>query len=276
MTLYDRRARVLVGPRLFEFPGLRISFKVTRQFGQTANTAEVIVHNLSEASRGAVMRADKPEFVIEAGYASGFGALFTGKALRVTTHRETIGIATKFDSTDGSEEMQKTVSKTYAPGTKVGKVLADLAGGMNINAANAIKRALSGDLSGAVDTFREGVTVAGKIGDEFDRILIALGAAWSVENGELVVLKAGESVDSALVLGPATGLIGSPERFFDAKHRKVYMVKGQAVLSSRIFPGRRVELNTQETRGSFLVTKTEHSGDTHGPEWSTSFESMRL
>ena len=274
--LYQRKARIIVGPRLFEFPGLRLSFVVKRSFRPELNTAEATVYNLNDSSRGAVMNADRPSFCIEAGHVSNFISLFVGRAIHIeTTRGDTIGTATKFMAFDG-DQVKNRMSKSFSPGAKVTDLIVEAAKAMKVNAGKAIARAKNGDFDGAVNGFLNGMVMFGEAGDELTKLGKAAGFTWTIQDAELIILKSGEALESSLILAPKTGLIGSPERVNDKFQKKLFLVRGKSILNGRIQPGRRIEIDSVEIKGSFRVESVTHSGDTDGPEWQSEFEAVQI
>ena len=107
---------------------------------------------------------------------------------------------------------------------------------------------------------------------EMDVLCRSLGLEWSIQNGRLLLLREdAATAETAVVLTPATGLIGTPQR--NAKEPgKKRTIDVQSRLQPALKPGRLVKLESQTLSGLLRCRTVEMLGDTHGSDWTSSCE----
>lgn len=267
--LFDRSVALTVDT--LRITGLRIQFRVTKTAAPEPNTAEIVVTNLSATTR-AQMRSRGARVILEAGYGDRTEVLFTGDSRRVAQVRRGVDWESRIECGDGERAYAgAVVNESFGPGVKPADVMRRLASSLGVGVGNAVERLGKGDLSGAFTEFTQGVTLSGKSRTEMDRLTGALGLTWSIQNGELVVLKPGEATeDEAVVLSSATGLLGSPEVGEEG------VVKARSLLIPGLRPKRRVLLVSDAVDGVYVVSKATFVGDTHGQSWGVECELVPL
>jgi hypothetical protein len=162
------------------------------------------------------------------------------------------------------------------PGTLVkeaaGKLLDTLGEGLGLDTTKA-KAKLEQVLTERpeLQQFLKGKTLTGLASDQLEALLKSKGLSWSVQDGQFQILRADETTqDLAVVLSPATGLVGNPEI------GEKGIVKGRSLLIGKIFPGRRIQINSRSVEGFFKAQKVVHFGDTWGNDWNTEFEAKPI
>lgn len=298
MTLFGRRCVITVGDRQIESDrlvngavvnGFRIEFKVTQSLTSKANTAEATIYNLAPSTRAKMsdqrtaaalqfidllagtggiptaLPTDRPQFSIEAGYEGSIGLIFKGYAERIEHALTLPGVTTKVNASDGSAEGKQLVNHALAPGSTPADLIKTLADSMKVAATRAIASAKKGDFNGAISNFANGLTLSGSAQAEMDKFCRGQGIDWTITNGELIMLKKLAALPGLAVFMDADhGMVGAPERVTDKKRPKTLLFKVRSLLQAGIQPGRRMELNAKELKGSFVVEKVSHSGDTAG------------
>lgn len=262
--LFNRscRARVQAGSETTLLEGFRMSFDVQKTSKKTLNQLTLTVYNLSEETRKKVSQG---ETVVElvAGYEPSPEVIFSGDVLLVTHTKVGTEWQTKFVSTDGLRKKQTSrVSKSFAPGTNVKDVIAELAKSTGFDLGNVIDEVKKGNIKKGIESFVNGFVSAGSATDEFDKVLKSYGYNWSVQDGAIQVMAPGEFVgNDVVVLNASSGLIGSPEVENDAK------LKCKALIQQRFVPGRAVKLESLAFDGVYRIEETKYVGDTHGNDW---------
>ncbi len=270
MELFLRKWRAQIGE--FSTDQLRIQFKVSKSLEKEPNTCELRITNLAAESRGKLKGAGLPGLV-EAGYAGGLGVIFSGDSRTVDHANEKGDWLTLAQCGDGEQAYVYTrINESFAAGARVADVARVAASRMSLNKGN-LEDALAQPLK--VSVFTHGYTAFGKASDIFDKVMRTAGYTWSVQQGAIQVLKAGEAIQtSAYSLSAATGLVGSPVHAPPDKKKKGSFIKVKSLLNPQLAPGRVVTLDSRFVKGEFVIQKLDHEGDSHGRDWFTTFEAV--
>lgn len=261
-TLFGRRVTVQVSTLLLE--GFDVSFDISKSLSpKTPNTAELKIWNLNAAHRKQLQEAERVFVSIEAGYESGTSLLFRGDLRDVVSLRESADWVTTVTSDSGRRARKARIVKSFAPGSTVGDVLNAAAKAMGVKLGNSAQRIVNAKITGtSASSFFNGYALAGAIEHEIDRIARSCGLEWSVQDDELQFLDFGAPLAQiAVKLTPETGLIGSPEPGNKG------IVEARTLIIPDLYPGRRVEVQSEHVQGMFRVETTKHSGSTFGRDW---------
>lgn len=204
MQLFQRTAVVVVnGIRVDQ---LRIAFKVVKDGTTAPNTADVTITNLSLSARTQMEQKGAP-LILQAGYAGQNTTLFSGRVRTCDHVRQGADWNTVIKSGDGEEELGfATISQTWRPGVPISAVLNTLVRQLGLDPGDS--PAVFAQIQG---TYINGCTLVGKVKGKLGEILAAQGFEWSVQDGRVQVTKKGDTTrETAIVLGPDTGLLGSP------------------------------------------------------------------
>ena len=252
-------------------PTLRVTFSIEKTGARHPNTCELAVYNLSKDNRTAVQQRLVP-CIVEAGYAGERSQLFSGDLRFTTSKREGVDFVTNFTIGDGVKEYTSArFNENFGPGTAVRDIIEKIAGALGVGLGNVVEKLREGGFRAGFDEFTKGAVFSGQASEELDKLMRAVGLEWSIQNGQLQVLKPKETTkDPAIALNKASGLIGSPELGEDG------IVRGRALLQGQLSPGRLIKLESLLVDGFFKLTKTIHTGDTWGADWTTEFEGTPL
>jgi hypothetical protein len=162
-------------------------------------------------------------------------------------------------------------SESFAGGATVGAVVTHCAESMGLAVGNSPAQAAVLD-----KVLYHGWTVHGAASSELDRILRAVGYAYSIQSGVIQILSPDESVSQSIpVVSAAIGnLIGSPEMGTPEKKGKPPLLKFTALLIPEALPGGRVRVVSERYDGIFRTRKVEHDCDTESGPWYSHFESV--
>lgn len=260
--LFDRRIRVQVSGLLLE--GFDVSFDITKSLApKTPNTAELRVFNLSPDHRKRLQELERVYVSVEAGYASGTSLLFRGDLRDVVSTRQGPGWVTTVTSDSGRRARKSRLVKSFAPGSTVADVLKHAAQAMGVRLGNTAQRVVSAKIAGTSATkFFNGYALAGAIDEELDRLARSCNLEWSIQDDELQFLDYGEPLAQLAVrLTPDTGLVGSPEPGNKG------IVEARCLILPDLYPGRRVDVQSEHVHGLHRVETTRHTGSTFGGEW---------
>lgn len=294
MPLFDRVAAVEIHPvetvaLPFRLEGLRITFDVRKDRDtKIANTAEVEVYNLSDATRARIRELDDL-LILSAGYEGETGpeVVFVGNIVGVSHELQPPDVVTKIQANDGERAMRKTrASFSYGPDASVAQVMQDVleqfglalkAFGASIPAAKFKEQFLARFRD---QKFLQGFAFEGKAVDVVEKLARRLDLRVTVQNNELKVVPLnGDDGNRAALISPDSGLIGSPERLslvdelVDPK-KKLPGWRVRSLLQPKVEPGGVVALRCREvpTETQFRVERVQHQGDTHGETWETTVE----
>lgn len=266
---FGRVARATVGDVVME--GFRIQFRVEKTSDAAPNTIDFSISNLAAATRERLQQANVP-VIFEAGYLDQTEVLFKGDCRYISSSHQETDWVTRVQSGDGENAFAGSrVNESFAANTDVRDVAKKAMEAMKLEMRDAAIAVKNGDWKGAQEKLWHGCTASGKAANILSDVLGSGGMSWSIQDGVLQVLSRGKTTgDKAIVLGPTTGLIGSPEL-----GEKGY-VKLRSLLNGGLKPGRRLVLNSAAFQGAFRIEKVLHVGDTHGAEWYSDVEAFPL
>lgn len=242
---------------------LNVAFAIERTLRNRPGRAEVKVWNLSADHRRQLERLRPGHVFVEfhAGYEDGASMLFRGELHRAHSERSGPDIVTTVQSRDGGAAHEARVSRSHRRGVSLGAVVRDLVASMGIGEGNLGDFLPSATLDG-VGTFHAGTTIAGSAPEELTRLLRSANLEWSVQDGALQVVPRGRALTRpAIRLAPDTGLLGSPARDKDGK------LRARTLLIADLTPGRLVQVESEDTLGTFRVEHANYKGELDGPDW---------
>lgn len=281
-ALFRRRVSLIVAQPLaddyknlsaqvVEIDGLRVQFKVEKSLrGKDPNSAEITVWNLSPTSR-ALLETRAAKVVLRAGYEDSVEQLFVGDVVFGESKHEGPDWQTKILAGDGARARKfARVSRSFRAGAPFASVAKGIALALGVGVGNLP------DVLATVSTqYVQGYAAHGPAARELDRVLKSAGYEWSIQDGQLQVLKAGTELRTTVVLDAEHGLVGSPE-VGAGEEKGGPVLTATSLLQGSLVPGVRLDLRGETVRGLFRVTKVSHDGDTHGAEWYTKVEGKPL
>lgn len=244
------------------YDSLRVVFKIEKTSEFASNKAKIEVYNLSQSSRRSFQKKGL-QIRLDAGYVGLMDILYIGDVTRSTSKRSGPEIITSFECGDSEKEIEQThFEKSYGAGTPYVQVVKDIAMAMGVSI-------------GALTTFptlnfNTGVTFSRTCRDALEELLKGQGLEASVQNGVLQIIPIGSHTgDEAIVLNSETGLIGVPSNKDDG-------VEFDALLNTRIVPGRPVLIQSGTINGIHKVRKAVFEGDSHGEKWFVKCEAVEI
>lgn len=252
----------------------RMQFKIEKNLGKEPNKAECVITNLAPTTRADIEK--KPLLVrIEAGYESdaNLEQVFVGDLRKGFTQRTGTDWETKLLMGDGDRGFRfAELSRSYIPGTRVKQVLDDITGAIGLKLPPSIAGALEFE-----HEYAGGYVADGTAEQELTHVLTPLGMSWSIQDGELQVLREGEPAPGeAHLIEEDNGMIGSPEFGDPTKPGKPPILKVACSLRPKIKCGATIRVQARDIQGLFRVEKLTHTGDTRGKDWKTEIEGLPL
>lgn len=277
MTLFRRTWAVTIGTLRVEAP-MRVAFEIERSTRPQPNKATVRVWNLTREHQAQIEQAAAAQVIVEAGFVGDRGAetIFRGELFRArggkpptsVTEYSTVDAVTQVEARDGGRAYQRArVARSFEAGVRIATVVRACAEALGVGPGNveevaAAVRADTGD-----DTLPDGTVLSGFAAHELTRLLAGFGLRWSVQHGQLQVLRRGEALQTqAVLLTPETGLVGAPEVATRGR------VRATALLTSELWPGRRVVLDSRRVEGAYTCRSVTYRGDSHGSDWHAELE----
>lgn len=259
---------------------LRVTFEIEKHLGSEPNTCKAVVYNLAESSRALFQR--KPLSIrLDAGYDGELQRLFTGDVRWCDSHVDGADWCTTIQVADGDRAHRfARVARSYEAGVTTEQAVKDTVKAMGLT----LDRATSAKLGAQ---YVSGLTLHGNAAKNLTKLLKPRGLTWSVQDGRLQVLAAGDvRTDDPIEISQDTGMIGSPEYGppIDAgttptgRERKGHaaVITFKVLLYPNLTPGGRVHLRTRSINGVFKVNRVTHSGDTHGTDWYSEVEAQQV
>tara|TARA_R110001592_G_scaffold124014_2_gene332598 strand:+ start:1093 stop:1935 length:843 start_codon:yes stop_codon:yes gene_type:complete len=278
VEIFNRQAVITVGTLRLE--GYRVTFKIRKTLEREPNTCEVQIFNLSAKNRAAVGELTPSKGAkrgipvkIEGGYETTGGPqlLWLGDLRTSLSYKEGPTWVTSLSSGDGEKAQQTSrMGQSFGPRTPIATILKAIVGALGIGEGN-ISRFLGESAGNTGRTAFSGVVLQGSAAYHLDNWTRAIGASWSVQDGELQLLKDGTTATGrSVLLSPPTGLIGVP----------VVEADGNLSVTSFILPdvdiGGVVVVKSESVEGNFRIDQAEWVGDTRGQDWYVSIKGPRF
>lgn len=264
MTEFGRVARLVLGNNGsgIDLTGLRFRFTITKTSASTANEAKIEVFNVNPEHAARFIKAGT-DILLMAGYQGNEQMIFTGQVRRGTRRVEGTDRILLIESGDGDKAIEKaTVNKTLEKGCTNDDVAKECQAAMGVP-------------TGHTDTLDDkphdrGKTVSGKASKVMDKVVVKHDAQWSIQDGQLVMLKGNNTRPNAVwLISDQTGMLGSPEETEEG-------LKVSTLLNPAYLIGGIAKIESAYINGGIRIEKIEHSGDTHGSEWCSKLEGVRV
>lgn len=269
--LFNRVWRATIGTLRVSAP-TRIAFEIERTLRPSPNPATLKLWNLTRDHQAAIEGAEDEQVVIEAGYEErGLEQLFRGTLFRgrgddrdeLRSVRDGVDIVTTVEARDGGREYQEArVEQGFGPGVAVTTVVRACVEALGVGSGNVADVVGAATFIGGGNTYPEGTVLSGQASRELTRVLGSLGLRWSVQHGAIQVMRVGRALQTQAVrLAASTGLVGAPE--VGTRGR----VRARSLLNASLWPGRRVQLESERVRGLYEVRSVKYLGDSDAQDW---------
>ncbi len=203
-TVPTRGLWFTVLPNAITIDGLRCSFSIERDLKKHPNSSTLQVYNLAPQTRHELQQSG---LLIEilAGYDGDLRMIFRGDVLYSSSKREGADRVTKIQLGDGARAYNfARVNRSFPAGTTYRAIVTDIATAMNL----AVPPVSGADLDQQIPA---GVSIHGPAHAELSRILNKSKMEWSVQSGELVILRSNDiRPNEAPVISADNGMVGSP------------------------------------------------------------------
>lgn len=282
MKLFDRKVQVDIGnaEKAVRITDLHVTFKVTKKpnTGKAGgNSCTCNIYNLAQDTRHQFkVNADK--IYLRAGYGEIVqdAILFSGTISNLTHSISKPDVITTLTCDDGLKELSENfVSLNLGKNTPFEQALDTL---IRLSKLDIKTK----DVANVKNfKFLQGFQDIGSVREIFNTLMAKAQCDWSVQNGKLKII-ALDGTDKTLAqeITPETGMIGSLERLDDVISGKGVQVgwRVKCLLMPALEPGSRVILNSTDLpqRAAYKILEVEHSGDTHGTDWTSTFQAVEI
>ena len=244
--LFKREKQLIIGEKIM--PDLEIDFNVTFNADDVAPINDVTVYNASPSTLGYIQ--NNMEIKLNAGYSGNLGNIIVGTIASFNNRQNGIDSELKIlVNTDINAIFNRTVAKTYAPGTNAQQILEALLRAINIETGTIFVNNNK--------VYESGKSVNGTYKNIINEIVKETASYMFVRNNILYIVDGVYELDTGYLLRPETGLIGSPEEIEidGAKGYKFAMCLNPMMTTGSVF---RVE--SKNVNGLWRVQDGTHSG----------------
>jgi hypothetical protein len=269
----------------------RITFDIEKNlFGSSPNHAKIEIYNMQAQNRSKIRAGYVMQ--LRAGYRGLMDTIFMGNISMlggIKNERKGPDIVTSFECGEGEAALvMGRLDKSYPAGTALQAILNDIVSAMELNGV-VTDSSVSGSIYSSTIptiTYGRGFTAHGPCKDILTKLLKNSGYRWTVQDGNLYIVKIGTIINPAKAIvvasgvtvdpssgvsrfdpGKATGLIGVPSVGQN-------FVSFSCLLNPNIKPGAYVQLICEDVtlNGFYKVNKAHYQGDTHDNKWHIACE----
>ena len=289
---YLRKVSVVIASETqrWDFAQFRCKFQIRKGDQQTPNACDVRIYNLDvpTANTLAPTTSEFQTLTISAGYEGNYAEIFSGTIAQVRIGRES-QLDTYVDVTaaDGDHAYSFAAVSAAQAAVNPAGIAQLLQNAMKIYGVNA--PAVPQFIQDKVVDSQRGYSAYGTVKDEM-RLLADNGDFyWSIQNGNPTYVSQTEApTTEAIVVGPNSGLIGTPEQtengivfrtLLNANIKVCSLVQLNATINrlrygvdtmSQANNVNTAKQNNINANGLYYVMNCSHDGDTRGTEWYTS------
>ena len=194
--------------------------------------------------------------------------IFDGDLRKAHSRREGPDVVTEVEAADGERAYRTArVNRSFGAGTSLGSVIQSIGRSLGVGVGNLAELATQAGFEGLGQLFSEGTVTSGPAREEFSGLLDSAGIEWSIQDNTLQLLPRGQALaGTAVVLSSDTGLVESPS--VDSEG----VATAKMLMIPDVFPGRKVQIESEFVRGLYRVTKAKFIGSTFGTEWFIEIE----
>jgi hypothetical protein len=276
----------------FDLSAFRIRFRVKRNNLRTPNYAEVIVTNLKPETERAIQKAGADKVLtIEGGYEENPGIIFKGQIMQAARGRESaVDTYLHLVARDGGQAYDyATVNRTLSAGSTYKDQVEEAVRAME---PYGVKLGFVADLGSR--RAPRAVVMFGMARDLLDDVAKATSTRWSIQNGQLEVVKeTGDRPEGPVEINSSTGMVGRPTETLGG-------VEVVCLMNPRLHPDYRIRIDQSRVNelqlsgnafndqagdqireliraadGVYKIFAMQHTGDTRGNDWYTELLCIR-
>lgn len=264
----------------------QITFNIKKDNNKEPNKAEIVIYNLGDDMVNYLNRSIRNNLAVAlaVGYeGQDLTMIFKGTVQWVSDTFNTVDRKTALHCLDGGVNIAEArTSRSYPKGTKLKKVVKDLAKDLGTTEGNVHVDSEA--------TLSSATVICGNTAHHLESICKGLNHNMSIQDGSVYVTPRSQMSNArSAYISAETGLIGSPEPFHnDIKPNKGTSktskkpkkptdgVKFKCEINGAILPEKTVWLKSHDYDGGFKVVSVVHTGDKEGKDWTTEVESVQV
>jgi hypothetical protein len=253
--------------------GARINFEITKSLIAQENTAYISIYNIGQGTRELISR-EYSTLLLKVGYSGNrqLSQLIFGDITSSDVTKTQSDSVTKLQVIEGSRRLRERIIDISLDNNPT---LRDVLDRVSFKTGYPLK--IIGLDTSAV--FDKSYSDIGTVDVILDHIAQSSNFKWSLQNGTLLIvgLKS-NGATAGFVLNSATGLLLNPDsiKLYEStldvdiieKERKNIL----ALLQPNISVGEIIEVDSQDIKGTYRVTKIKHTGDSMANEWYSNIE----
>lgn len=262
----------LVSGETLTIKDLQVEFDITRTVEREPSTMTAVVYNLSDDTRDILERSERKIITLSAGYGPDLFAIFRGD-LRTARHtRDGADIATTLAAGDGERGAKNWARKRFHKGASIRSIFSYLIDKAEIGEGNLDEGVAIEETNGLPDTILAGYHARGYALDELAELAASRGIDFSVQDNEAQFLPIGDFKSGVPIttVEPGTGLLGSPTIDNEG------LMSCSMLLRPYVFPGSRLDVNSEFVSGRFKVIRADYTGSVYGADFSIDIEGKEL
>jgi len=249
---------------------LRISFRIMKNTMGFPNTSNVVIYNLSQATRQELAKSGKA-ISIQAGYKQGGAKLqtiTTGAIGSYINSREGGVVKTNIFSLDGGQSLGiGRYWKAWRSEQQLKDIVKDVASNLKGVTVSEDEIKLDG-----IQVGRKGRTLVGRCVDILDELGRQWGFSWYIDNGVMKAIPDVSSSQTTFTISYKNKNLIHATPTIDNLVQIQTGIEIQTFLDPRIKPFDNIELESEvapNLNGTYNVTNVSFIGDTHGKQWFT-------
>jgi hypothetical protein len=251
---------------------LRVQFDILKTLKKDANSASIVITNLSERNR-AEFQTLPAHVTLDAGHEGDIRTIFKGDIQDGKSRRDGTEWMTDIAAGTGSNAIKfARINRSFKVGANVRDMMKATADSMGLKLPKNAE-----DAREFLTTIENGVSLQGPSMEQLSKMVHPHGFSASIQDDQLVLLREGDTnLVRAVVVSQSTGMIGSPELGTPEAKGKAPILSTKMLLSPDIMPGGLIQVQSRTISGNFKVLEVRHTGDTHGQPWYSEIQARQL
>ncbi|MGS1116028.1 baseplate hub protein [Castellaniella sp. UC4442_H9] len=280
---YLRRWSMLVNGKPFidatDGRQFRVVFDIDIEPGGSYSRADIRLFNLAESTK----ISTHDDIILNAGYQSSFGAIFTGSVANVFLERNGPDLVTRLTCSTANARTRGVVSIPFGAGARLTDVL------KAVTKEWPLRLQIDESQFTAKDSFPTGWTAHGDPVQILEDLARMFDFAWVVDQGDLVVTRPDRERTTGVVdVNEFTGMVGMPTInrgpsglgvFVTARVNPFIRINSRINLTAKYatYSDQSAYLQefTGKANGIFNVLRLMYRGDSFGDDWDVQIEGLR-
>lgn len=253
MRLYKRNVQVVIGSgeNALSIDSLYIEFEIKKALSGKPSEGFTNIYNLNDNSEAQIKETHERIQVL-GGYDGRRDLLYDGDIRKIDKVKQRLNRITTIALGGKVFKLTNAISnKSYQGAVSVKQIVQDAIPSFGMDAIGLDK---------IPDSNLNDFAFSGRTSDLLDKILNPLGVQWFENDGFIDISLRGESTETAFVLKPGTGLVGSPSLTDNG-------VSYKALLNGRIKINGKVKIESRLVSGVYKNTQLVYRGDNRDGEF---------